>query len=263
MSVEDLYSRYKAKLSAGTFRLINSGVNAQETMSKEMIDEYYEGYAKQMEKWPKVPVRVIGDYLKGNDRYSEDSDENFDNSEAENTSDDKSEIQNSSETENYSDESSEMKDSAKSCKKNENFSKKIADIGCGMADLSKMLPNVTNYDIHPRDSTIIQASMESLPVQDSSYDILVYSLSLMKPKVNEIMIEANRILKLNGKMIIAELVSRVNMKMFIKKLKSYGFVLNKVVFVSDYFFVIDMKKNGDVKENVHDIILKTPLYKKR
>lgn len=240
MTIQDLYSRYKSRLQQATFRILNEKFDIE--MNEEMLQDYYAGYEMQMKKWPHVPVNIIVDYIKSKKLNSQNGGKRIKKVK--------------------SDESYDFSSSETSEPRKEDVNLKIADVGCGTANLSEKIMNVSNFDLHPVNSKITKASSEEIPVSAETFDLVVFSLSLMKKKINKIMKEANRITKTGGHLIIAELTTRIEPKEFIKLLNTYGFELNKIVFESSYFFVIDFKKIENVGE-MKDIFLKIPVYKKR
>lgn len=88
--------------------------------------------------------------------------------------------------------------------------KKIGDIGCGQARLAKEFGKqfqIQSFDIGcmPEDKELVTiADMIRLPVKDGEFDMVVYSLSLMGTNIDQILLEANRVLKEGGILYIIE-----------------------------------------------------------
>jgi ribosomal RNA-processing protein 8 len=105
----------------------------------------------------------------------------------------------------------------------------FADVGCGKQPLLKMkLPpktRVQSFDLVSTHEDVIAANMDRLPMEDESVDCVVYSLSLMARNLGTILMEAKRVLKVNGSMLIVEVTSRFEgrEKRFIGKLEKLGF----------------------------------------
>ena len=154
-------------------------------------------------------------------------------------------------------------------------SKSIVDIGCGEATLAKnLLPlgyNIKSFDLFALNDFVTVADMKNLPLDNKSIDLAIYCLSLMNKNFIPFIVEANRILKKNGKILVGEIGSRiVEMDKFLKVFEKYGFHLIKKRNLNNYFFIFTFVKNNDCiiepndqqRENTFDI-LKPCLYKKR
>ena len=106
---------------------------------------------------------------------------------------------------------------------------KFADIGCGPEPaLKKKLParaNVQSFDLVSTHEDIVEANMEKLPLDNDSVHCTVYSLSLMARNLGNILMEAKRILKINGSLLIVEVTSRFEgrERRFIAKVERLGF----------------------------------------
>lgn len=106
---------------------------------------------------------------------------------------------------------------------------KFADVGCGKDPLLKMkLPSVArvqSFDLVSTHKDIVEANMDKLPLEDESVHCAVYSLSLMAKNLGGILVEAKRILKLNGSLLIVEVTSRFEgrEKKFVGRLEKLGF----------------------------------------
>jgi len=152
---------------------------------------------------------------------------------------------------------------------------KIADVGCGEATLAqKLIPlgyNIKSFDLVALNNYVTVADMKNLPLENHTIDLAVYCLSLMNKNFIPFIVEANRILKNEGKLLVAEISSRiVDMKKFLNIFEKYGFKLIKQRSLHDYFEMLTFKKVKDciiskkdkALEDTYDI-LKPCLYKKR
>ncbi|XP_053205270.1 ribosomal RNA-processing protein 8-like [Panonychus citri] len=152
----------------------------------------------------------------------------------------------------------------------------IADLGCGQYPTIKVKLNkkakVHSFDIISHHKDIIAANMVNVPLDNSSVDIAVYSLSLMATNIKDLMVEANRLLKKHGMLMIAEVSSRfedLKIEKFEGKLKSFGFqIIEREYLPPNNFFVFinAVKKKNLLKQeisNLPDITLKPCLYKPR
>lgn len=151
---------------------------------------------------------------------------------------------------------------------------KFADIGCGRQPLLKMkLPpkaRVQSFDLVTVHEDIIQANMDSLPLDDESINCAVYSLSLMAKNLGSILVEARRVLKLNGSLLIVEVTSRFEgkEKRFIEKVEKIGFKKRSTAILkpNGYFTFFHFTKNepGQYKcSSGVNIELKPCIYKAR
>lgn len=148
---------------------------------------------------------------------------------------------------------------------------RFADIGCGrMPGLKMKLPKakVQSFDLVSTHGDIIEANMESLPVANDTFNCIVYSLSLMAKDLGNILLEAKRILKLNGSLLIVEVTSRFDgkEKKFIKKMERIGFKIKstKQIPPNGYFTFFHFSKlNADLIYPTTTIELKPCVYKTR
>lgn len=151
---------------------------------------------------------------------------------------------------------------------------KFADIGCGCEPLlKKKLPSkakVVSFDLISTDDDIIEANMEQLPVQDSTINCAVYSLSLMAKNLGQVLLEGKRTLKIGGSMLIVEVTSRFEgrEKKFIGKLERIGFKHRSMAQLkpNGYFTFFHFTKadnESDYSNSSLDIQLKPCIYKTR
>ncbi|KAI5169590.1 ribosomal RNA-processing protein 8 [Pancytospora epiphaga] len=144
---------------------------------------------------------------------------------------------------------------------------KIADLGCGDAELSSELPNVTSFDKYPVSEKVISADIESIPVEDEEFDGAVNCLSLMMTYASRATKEVNRILKIGGTWYIAEVQSRISStKTLINSIEKFGFKLKKVDATSNTHFcllVFTKVSNCTLTGRLPVVKFQPCLYKKR
>ena len=141
-------------------------------------------------------------------------------------------------------------------------SKTIADLGCGEGKLELQLKEqnpervIYSFDIGKMNDHVIQADISNLPLEDESLDIAIFSLSLMSTNFVDMIIEANRTLKIDGLLFIAEVSSRLEINKFVSLLKTLGFIQQKVSQIETYFYVMIFKKTSDISKKKIKKILK-------
>ena len=121
----------------------------------------------------------------------------------------------------------------------------IGDFGCGEAKLAEILPNkVYSFDHVAINEKVTACDMVNVPLDDSSLDVAVFSLSLMGLNYNDYLKEAYRTLKFGGLLKIAEPISRWMEKRneLIANITKVGFVLVGEVIESNQFLYIDAIK---------------------
>lgn len=73
---------------------------------------------------------------------------------------------------------------------------KIADLGCGDAEISKSVEQqVHSFDLVAIDETVTACDMANIPLENNSVNVVVFCLSLMGINLNDYILEANRILQ--------------------------------------------------------------------
>ena len=151
---------------------------------------------------------------------------------------------------------------------------KFADVGCGREPLLKIKlgqrAKVQSFDLVSTNKDIVKANMDKLPIDDQSIDCAVYSLSLMAKNLGNIILEAKRILKLNGHLLIVEVSSRFqgHEKRFVTKLEALGLSKKSMIALkpNGYFtFFHFTKADCETSYSTSDrrISLKPCLYKSR
>ena len=129
---------------------------------------------------------------------------------------------------------------------------------------------VHSFDLVSKDDRITVADISHLPLDDSSCDCVVFSLSLMGSNISDQIREAARILKTDGLLIIAEVASRFQQKIekkdqekteehipgvdseesFVSKLAKYNLKLkeNEKLKPNDFFVVFQFVRTaGNIK----------------
>ncbi|SOV22622.1 rRNA processing and telomere maintaining methyltransferase, putative [Plasmodium sp. DRC-Itaito] len=137
----------------------------------------------------------------------------------------------------------------KHLKKNFNMNNKIADLGCGEAEIAKTLDgwDIISFDLIQYNHYVTPCNITQLPLNNNSYDCFVLSLSLMNTDWPKIIFESVRCLKKGASLIIAEVVSRfTNYKAFIKFMNNVGFKLSNKINLDDFFYVFFFEKNQEI-----------------
>ena len=142
----------------------------------------------------------------------------------------------------------------------------IADFGCGNAKLSQSVPHVVHsFDLVEANDHVTACDMSSVPLPDSSVDVCIFCLSLMNSNVIDFILEARRVLRIDGILRICEIRSRIdNMKDFITKIEKCSFLLDgkpralSKMFVDFKFILKSKNEPGALK-----ITLSPCVYKKR
>ena len=104
----------------------------------------------------------------------------------------------------------------------------IGDFGCGQGKLAEELIDfhiVHSFDhvaIHPG---IVACNIAHTPLDDSSLDAVVFSLSLMGSNIHEYVDEAYRVLRLSGQVIIWHPAKHNDRTSLVEGLRRYGFAI--------------------------------------
>ena len=87
---------------------------------------------------------------------------------------------------------------------------RLADLGCGECFLREALPEyeITGIDHGAYDAGVIACDMACTPLEDSSFDVAVFCLSLLGRNWPDYLSEARRILRPGGRLIIVESIGR-------------------------------------------------------
>jgi len=121
----------------------------------------------------------------------------------------------------------------------------IGDFGCGEAQLAALLPNkVYSFDHVAINDTVIACDMTRTPLDDSTLDVAVFSLSLIGLNYTDYLQEAQRTLRFGGFLKIAEPISRWQDKRseLLSAIAEAGFLLVGNVEESSQFLYIDAIK---------------------
>lgn len=229
----------KEKLAGARFRHLNQRL--YEISSEEAVDyfqkdpkefvHYHVGFRSQTKQWPVNPVDLFCDRL--------------------------------------TQKIDVLSKSKKAC------SLVIADVGCGEAQIARRIQSkgpvsveMHSFDLVACNASVTVANMSSLPLQDESVDIAVYSLSLMNTDYSSALDEATRILKSGtGQLWIAEVSSRFergSLEQFIEGLRERGFAIRSVDQSNKVFVMISATKKQERQSDAISFpTLKACLYKKR
>ncbi|KAG8041685.1 hypothetical protein G9C98_000683 [Cotesia typhae] len=143
----------------------------------------------------------------------------------------------------------------------------IADFGCGEGRLADSVKQkVHSLDLVAVNDKIIACDMAHTPLLTNGINAVVFCLSLMGTNLVDYILEANRVLKMDGILKIAEISSRFDdVNEFINLLMSYGFKNTWTDIDHKYFYFMDFKKvkNVDAKsKKLPPISLKPCMYKR-
>ena len=103
----------------------------------------------------------------------------------------------------------------------------IADLGCGEGQIAEAVSDrhtVQSFDHIAANDDVTECDIAHLPVDDETFDVAIFSLSLMGANITDYVREANRTLKLDGHLHIIEATSRFkDQKQFLSGLRALGF----------------------------------------
>ncbi|SBT71027.1 ribosomal RNA-processing protein 8, putative [Plasmodium malariae] len=134
-----------------------------------------------------------------------------------------------------------------------NFTKidKIADLGCGEAEIAKTLSgwSISSFDLIKFNEYVTACNITHLPLSNNSQDCIIICLSLMNTDWPKIIFESVRCLKKKATLIIADVVSRfTNYKAFVKFMSNVGCTLSNQVNLDNFFYIFFFENNK--KDNV-------------
>ena len=105
----------------------------------------------------------------------------------------------------------------------------IGDFGCGEAKIAKALAGkhtIHSFDHIAINEEVIECDMSHVPLEDEILDAAIFSLSLMGTNLEDYLLEAHRILKLDSHLHIIEATTRFSDKgEFLKQLEKIGFTV--------------------------------------
>jgi ribosomal RNA-processing protein 8 len=89
---------------------------------------------------------------------------------------------------------------------------RVADFGCGDAELAKRAPQKTvhSFDLESEAKGVVACNMANVPLDDASVEVAVFSLSLMGTDYGSFMEEAHRVRPANANATPFSKLSRVN-----------------------------------------------------
>ncbi|XP_033001597.1 ribosomal RNA-processing protein 8 [Lacerta agilis] len=147
----------------------------------------------------------------------------------------------------------------------------VADFGCGDCMLARSVRNKVHcFDLVALDPRIIVCDMAQVPLDDESVDVAVFCLALMGTNLQEILEEANRVLRVGGTLLVAEVASRFqDVRAFVAALGRLGFRLLSKDVTGSHFFTFELRKaevpkrKGRSEEAPQGLVLRPCLYKRR
>ncbi|XP_049679132.1 ribosomal RNA-processing protein 8 isoform X1 [Accipiter gentilis] len=101
----------------------------------------------------------------------------------------------------------------------------VADFGCGDCKIASSIRNkVHSFDLVPLSPLVTVCDMAKVPLAAESVDVAVFCLALMGTNLQEILEEANRVLKQGGILLVAEVASRFeDTRAFVNAVAQLGF----------------------------------------
>ena len=129
--------------------------------------------------------------------------------------------------------------------------KKIVDMGCGKAFISKHFENdirfeFINYDHISINDKIISCDISKLPLEDDSIEICILCLSMWGSNCKEYLKEAQRVLETNGKLYIIEPTKRWSNK------DENGIIIEEVKKLRE---IIEENRFQIIKEEIKKFVL--------
>ncbi|XP_053241279.1 ribosomal RNA-processing protein 8 [Podarcis raffonei] len=147
----------------------------------------------------------------------------------------------------------------------------VADFGCGDCMLARSVRNKVHcFDLVALDPRVIVCDMAQVPLDDESVDVAVFCLALMGTNLQEILEEANRVLRVGGTLLVAEVASRFpDVRAFVAALARLGFRLLRKDVTGSHFFTFELRKAEAAKRKgrgegaLPGLALRPCLYKRR
>lgn len=261
---DDLLSHFKEQMVGSTFRLLNEQIyNSPNALAAQILrDEptfrdYHNGYRQQLVQWPMNPNTIIADAL---------------------LSDKRGRFPTAAQQRAKQQGSEENANSSNSSSSNHRGIPKdwvLADMGCGEAQIAaRMKPlgyTVHSFDFCAMNEHVTVADSTQVPLEDSSVDVCIFSLSLMATDYERSLFEAFRVLKPHRLLKIVEVRSRIPFpNRFCEMVCSIGFTLESQDVAGDYFVTFDFTKKEGMKAPSTAVLAHAPgdvllpsMYKKR
>ncbi|KAM6095400.1 ribosomal RNA-processing protein 8 [Chlamydotis macqueenii] len=142
----------------------------------------------------------------------------------------------------------------------------VADFGCGDCKLASSVRNKVHcFDLVPLSPRVTVCDMAEVPLADASVDVAVFCLALMGTNLQEILEEANRVLKPGGTLMVAEVASRFeNLRAFLNAMALLGFKTVSKDLSSAFFVLLEFAKTGAPRRRpAPGLRLRPCLYKRR
>ncbi|XP_075270016.1 ribosomal RNA-processing protein 8 [Opisthocomus hoazin] len=142
----------------------------------------------------------------------------------------------------------------------------VADFGCGDCELARSVRNKVHcFDLAPLSPRVTVCDMAEVPLPAESVDIAVFCLALMGTNLQEILEEANRVLKQGGTLLVAEVASRFeDIRAFLNAMAQLGFRSVSKDLSSAFFFLLEFAKTGPPhRRPAPGLRLRPCLYKRR
>ncbi|XP_063249450.1 LOW QUALITY PROTEIN: ribosomal RNA-processing protein 8 [Prinia subflava] len=142
----------------------------------------------------------------------------------------------------------------------------VADFGCGDCTLAASVKNQVHcFDLVPLSPRVTVCDMAKVPLAAESVDVAVFCLALMGTNLEEILGEANRVLRLGGTLMVAEVASRFeDTRAFLKAMTQLGFKTVSKDLSSSYFYLFEFAKTGPARPGpAPGLRLRPCLYKRR
>ncbi|NXF88494.1 RRP8 protein, partial [Eubucco bourcierii] len=142
----------------------------------------------------------------------------------------------------------------------------VADFGCGDCKVARSVPNQVHcFDLLPLCPRVTVCDMAQVPLEAESVDVGVFCLALMGTNLQEILEEANRVLKPGGTLLVAEVASRFeNLRTFLSAMAQLGFRSVSKDLSSSFFYLLEFTKTGAPRGRpVPALRLRPCLYKRR
>ncbi|NXV24083.1 RRP8 protein, partial [Cepphus grylle] len=142
----------------------------------------------------------------------------------------------------------------------------VADFGCGDCTLANSVRNKVHcFDLVPLSPLVTICDMAKVPLAAESVDVAVFCLALMGTNLQEILEEANRVLKPGGTLMVAEVASRFeDTRTFMNAMAQLGFKSVSKDLSSPFFYLLEFAKAGPPRGRPAPGLRLLPcLYKRR